>query len=489
DGLPQYWLSDFPPTSPVGIQLTRPQVYFGDQDTPYALVDTNTQEFDYPVGQDNAYSSYDAPVGGISMGSLVNRAAFALDEGNYNILFTTSLTPQTKALINRDVVNRVQQIAPFLHYDSSGPYLVIANGGLQWILDAYTESDYFPYAEPMAGQSFNYIRNSVKVVVDAYTGQATFYVADPSDPIIQTYEKIFPGLFKPLSAMPAGLQQHIRYPQDIFNVQTTMYAKYHMTDPTVFYNREDLWTQASEIVGSGQQPFTPYYVIVQLPGQTSPEFLEMEPFTPYGKDNMVAWVVARSDAPHYGDLIAYEFPKGALTFGPLQVDATINQDPEIAQSLTLWSQQGSHVERGRLVVVPIQNGLLYVEPIYQTATGAQLPELRRVIVAYGSQIGFQPTLEQSLNSVFGAGASTAQTSPGTSPGTTATATASATASPSAVATTTATATSTASASLAQQANATYQQAMNDLKQGNFAAFGQDLQQLGTQLSQLSGSGH
>jgi uncharacterized membrane protein (UPF0182 family) len=485
EGLPQYWLSDFPPTSPVGLQLTRPQIYYGDQNAPYALVDTNTPEFDYPVGQDNAYSQYSASTGGIPVGPLLNRAAFALYEGNYNILFTSNVTPQTKALIHRDVVNRVERIAPFLRYESSGPYLVVYDGGLQWILDAYTESSYYPYSEPAPGESFNYMRNSVKVVVDAYTGQATFYVADPSDPIIQVYERIFPQLFRPLSAMPAGLRQHIRYPQDIFEVQTNIYAKYHMTDPTVFYNREDLWTPATEIVGTSQVPFTPYYVIIQLPGQSKPEFLEMEPFTPYQRNNMVAWVAARSDAPHYGDLIAYEFPKGALTLGPLQVDATINQDPEIASDLALWSQQGSHVERGRLLVVPVQNSLLYVEPIYQTATGAQLPELRRVIVAYGSQIGFQPTLDQALQAIFGAGAA-----PPANVATPATATAGATASATAAAGPAATGSAaTGSAALAQQAEATYQQAVNELRQGNFAAFGQDLQKLGTLLSQLAAAAH
>ncbi len=509
-GLPHYWLSDFPPTSPVGIKLTKPQIYYGDQSTPYALVDTNTREFNYPVGQDNAYSQYDAPVGGIPMGSLLNRTAFALYEGNYNVLFTSSLTPKSKVLIHRDVAARVQQIAPFLKYDSGGPYLVVYNGGLQWILDAYTETSYYPYSEPMPGANFNYIRNSVKVVISAYTGQVTFYVADPTDPIIQTYERIFPGMFKPLSAMPAGLRVHIRYPEDIFTAQTTMYAKYHMTDPTVFYNREDLWTPAQEVVGSTPQPFTPYYLIVQLPGDTKAEFLEMEPFTPYGRDNMVAWVVARSDAPHYGQLLAYEFPKGALTFGPLQVDATINQNPQIAQDLTLWSQQGSHVERGRLVVVPVKNSLLYIEPIYQTATGATLPELRRVIVAYGSQIGFQPTLDQALQQIFGnSGApgtgppATASTGPSgtatataTVPSGTATATATA---PGGTATATATSVATASAAAAatattggtaaQQAQATYQQAMSDLKQGDFAGFGQQMQQLGTLLGQLAGTGH
>ncbi len=492
-GLPQYWLSDFPPTSSVGIKLTRPQIYFGDQNTPYALVDTNTPEFNYPVGSNNAYSEYNSPVGGIPMGSLLNRAAFSLYEGNYNILFTSSLTAKSRVLIRRDVAARVQAVAPFLQYDTGGtgtpqPYLVIYNGGLQWILDAYTESDYYPYSEPAPGQNFNYIRNSVKVVVDAYTGQITFYVADPTDPIIQTYEKIFPGMFKPLSAMPAGLQAHIRYPQDIFTVQTEMYAKYHMTDPTVFYNREDLWTPATEVVGSTPQTYTPYYIIAQLPGDTHAEFMEMEPFTPYGRDNMVAWVVARSDAPHYGDLLAYEFPKGALTFGPLQVDATINQDPQIAQDLTLWSQQGSHVERGRLVVVPIKNSLLYIEPIFQTATGATLPELRRVIVAYGSQIGFEPTIDQALQQVFGGaatGVTPVATTPATATGTAATATATSVATASAAAA----ATTTAAGTLAQQAQAVYQQALADLKQGDFAGFGQQMQQLGTLLGQLSASGH
>jgi uncharacterized membrane protein (UPF0182 family) len=482
-GLPDYWLSDFPPQSPVGVQLTRPQIYYGDQTEPYAIVDTNTQEFDYPQGQDNAYTQYADPVGGIPLGPLVNRVAFSLYEGNYNVLFTTEINSQSRALIYRDVAQRVRQIAPFLSYESQ-PYLVIDNGRLYWMLDAYTESSYYPYSEPAPGMSLNYIRNAVKVVVDAYDGQTSFYVADPGDPIIRTYERIFPTLFQPLAAMPAGLRAHIRYPQGIFQIQTDMYAKYHMTDPQVFYNREDLWTRATEVVGSDKVSFTPYYVIIQLPGGSGPEFLLMEPFTPFGRDNMVAWVAARNDGPAYGDMVAYEFPKGALTFGPMQLDARINQDPAVASDLALWSQQGSKVTRGRLLVIPLQNSLLYVEPIYQTATGAQLPELRRVIVAFGDQIGFEPTLDGALKDVFGSAPPMAGPDlvgqAGTGSGGAGTATATATSGGGQP--------PPAARDLARQAQAAYQKAMADLKQGNFAAFGQDLQQLGTLLDQLAGAG-
>jgi uncharacterized membrane protein (UPF0182 family) len=453
-GLPSYWIKNVPPTSPVGIALSRPQIYYGVSNAPYAIVDTATREFDYPSGQQDVYADYSAATGGVPIGPLLNRAAFALREDNYDIVLSSDIQARSRALVYRNVLSRVQAIAPYLQYEGS-PYLVVANGGLDWIVDAYTESSTFPYSETAPGQSFNYIRNSVKVVVNAYTGQTTFYVIDATDPIIRTYARIFPGLYQPLSAMPASLRAHLRYPQGIFQVQMEMYATYHMTDPTVFYNREDLWTPANEIVGNQQQAARPYYIIVQLPGSSTAEFLLMEPFTPYQHDNMIAWVAARSDGANYGQMVAYEFPKGQLTFGPLQIDAEINQDPAIAQDLTLWSHQGSNVLRGRLLAIPVQNALLYVEPIYQEGSGAGLPQLRRVIIAYGSQIGFQPSLQGALSSVFGSG-------PAASP-------------PPAAAT-----------GPAQSALAAYQQALAALKTGNFAAFAKAWSEVGTLLQRVGG---
>ncbi len=477
-GLPKYWLSDIPPTSPVGLRLTRPQIYYGEAPSlPYAIVDTATREFDYPSGQRDVYRNYAASQGGIPIGPMLNRVAFALREDNYNILHSGDILPSSRALILRNVLTRVEQVAPYLHYEPS-PYLVVYRGGLYWIVDAYTESATFPYSQRAPGGSYNYIRNSVKVVVNAYTGQMTFYAIDPTDPIVRTYERIFPHLYQPLSAMPAGLRAHLRYPQGMFQVQMELYATFHMTDPTVFYNREDLWTPSNEIVGNQQAPSRPYYVILQLPGAKSAEFLLMEPFTPYGHDNMIAWVAARSDPAHYGQMIAYEFPKTQLTLGPLQVDAQINQDPAVAQDLTLWSHGGSNVLRGRLLAIPVHGALLYVEPIYQEATGAPLPELRRVIVAYGNNIGFAASLQGALSGIFG----------GSPPAVVAITSPPATASATPPATASASASATASASPAQRAMSEYAAALSSLRQGNFAAFGSAWRKLGTALKLLPAGG-
>ena len=452
-GLPSYWMSNIPPTSSIGLKLTRPQIYYGAAtDLPYAIVDTATREFNYPAGQRDVYADYSAPTGGVPLGPALNRLAFALTEDNYDILLSADIGARSRALVHRNVLDRVARVAPYLAYEPS-PYLVVYHGGLYWIVDAYTESSTFPYSQTAPGASYNYIRNSVKIIVNAYTGQMTFYAIDPTDPIIRTYQRIFPTLYRPLSAMPAGLRAHLRYPQGMFQVQMELYATYHMTDPTVFYNREDLWTPATEIVGNQPQATRPYYVIIQLPGASSAEFLLMEPFTPYGHDNMIAWVAARSDPAHYGQMIAYEFPKTQLTLGPLQVDAQINQDPAIAQDLTLWSHGGSNVLRGRLLAIPVQNGLMYVEPIYQEATGAQLPELRRVIVVYGNKIGYAATLPAALKAVFGA-------SPSPPP-------------------------AAAVKTPQQQALSAYNAALAGLRANNFAAFGSAWAKIGSLLHQIT----
>lgn len=472
EGLPVFWLKDFPPASPVGVSLTRPQIYYGLQTNDYAIVDTSQGEFDYPRGAENAYTNYQGR-GDIPLGNPWSRLAFALWAGNYNILFSSDITPQSKGLIYRNILERMQRITGrWLVYDGD-PYLVIVRGRLIWLEDAYTVTDRFPYAEPAPGDGplggYNYVRNAVKIAVDAYTGDVRYYVSDPTDPLIQTYARIFPGLFRPMAEMPEDLTAHIRYPEDFFNVQMAMYAKYHMQDPVVFYNREDLWTPAREIVGTaaqGSQPsyvtVQPYYVIIRLPGEKDPEFLLMQPMTPRGRDNMVAWVAGRSDVPHYGELIAYTFPKDSLVFGPAQVDSRINQNPDIASSLALWSQQGSQVSRGNLLVIPVRNSILYVEPLYQTSVETRLPELRRVIVAYGDRVVMAPTLDQALAELFGS-APPQPSGPGpTAPPPT-----------------------KPSADVAE-ALKLYRQAMDALRAGDFATFGARLQELGQLLARLAG---
>ncbi len=372
-GMPQFWVQDIPDQSSVGIQITQPRIYYGLNTSSYAIVGPNIQEFDAPEAQGDAYNQYQG-TGGISIGGLFQRLAFSIWAGNYNALFSNSVGQGSRALIYRALGTRLPMIlgAPFLSYDQD-PYLAIAGGRLYWIADAYTTSDNYPYATGLGAQTvspnlpsqINYIRNSVKVVMDAYNGTVTYYVADPNDPIIRTEERIFPGVFRPLQDMPADLRAHIRYPEDMFSVQAQMYRTYHMTDPSVFYNQEDPWAVAKEISGGTPSPVPPYYVILQFPDVTGPQFVLMEPFTPQGsagqgRDNMAAWLAAFSDGPNYGRLVAYEFPKDQTVFGPLQVESQINQDPTVAQDLTLWSQGGSSVTRGNLLVIPIRNSFLYV---------------------------------------------------------------------------------------------------------------------------------
>jgi uncharacterized protein len=398
EGLPVLYVKDIPPVSGVPLTITRPEIYYGELGNEYVFVNTKSKELDYPAGDKNVYTTYQGR-GGIPVTSFFRKALFAARFGTFRILFSQDIAPGSRIMFYRQVGERVRRVAPFLRYEPD-PYMVISQQGkLFWIVDAYTTSNKYPYSEPHQ-KGENYIRNSVKVVVDAYHGSMIFYVSDPNDPLIQTYGKIFPTLFQPLDAMPADLKAHIRYPETLFAIQAQMYATYHMRSPQVFYNKEDVWNTPKR--GAEKEvSMEPYYVIMKLPREDNEEFILLIPFTPARKDNMSAWMAARSDFPHYGKLIVYNMPKQKLVFGPRQIEARLNQDTFISQQLSLWGQRGSHVIHGLLLAIPIENSLLYVQPLYLAAEQQSLPELKRVIVGYGNQIAMEETLDQALASVFG----------------------------------------------------------------------------------------
>lgn len=403
-GQPELWVKDIPPTTNVPeLTITRPEIYFGQMTNDYVIVNTKEKEFDYPIGDTNAESSYQGTAG-INM-TIGNKLLFSLDRTNYKILFSNLIDSNSRILLYRNVNERAQKIAPFLTYDND-PYLVIDNGRLVWMLDAYTTSDKYPYATAVDNPESlfygqNYVSNAVKITIDAYNGDIDFYVVDEDDPIIQSYAKVFPGLFQPISAMPTNLRAHIKYPTALFEVQTEMYQTYHMKNPSVFYNREDLWSIAKEIVEDSTETMEPYYVNMCLPNSNKQEYLLMRPFTPYQKDNMVAWLAAQNDGEHYGELVLFKFPKQSLIYGPMQIENRINNDSEISQNLTLWDQQGSSVIRGDLLVIPIKDSILYVEPIYLSSSDKNsLPEVIRIIVGYQDQIIMEKTLEEALYKIF-----------------------------------------------------------------------------------------
>jgi uncharacterized protein len=398
EGLPVLFVKDLPPVSTADLAITEPRLYFGELSSDYVFVGTRAEEFDYPRGDDNVVSRYQGS-GGVPVGSFWRKLLFALRFRSQQILFSNDLGPETRVLFRRRIDERTERIAPFLRYEGD-PYLVVVDGRLYWIEDAYTTTDHYPYATPIS-RDVNYIRNSVKVVVDAYDGTVTFYQADPHDPIASTLGRVFPDLLKPLDAMPAGLRAHVRYPHTLFAMQTAMYATYHMTNPAAFYNKEDQWQLPSLDSGTEAAPMEPYYTIMKLPGESRAEFIQMVPLTPRRKDNLAAWMVARSDAPHFGQLMVFRFPKQKVIFGPRQVVARINQDQEISPQITLWNQQGSEVIQGTLLVIPIEESLLYIRPLYLRAQGGRIPELKRVIVAYQGTIVMEPTLEQALERLFG----------------------------------------------------------------------------------------
>jgi len=401
EGLPEFLVKDIPPQSTSGFpKITRPQIYYGEVSNEYVLVRTKSQELDYPSGDQNVYTTYSG-VGGIPLSSFFRKVAFAMRFGEIKILLSNDLTDQSRIMIYRTVTQRVRQIAPFFRFDRD-PYMVVDDDGrLIWMLDGYTTTDRYPYSEPVPGMG-NYIRNSVKVTIDAYDGSVTFYRADDTDPIVRAYGGAFPGLLKPLDKMPETLRRHIRYPEDFFAIQARKYATYHMLDPQVFYNKEDLWAVPRRAIEGRDRDMEPYFTIMRLPGEQKEEFILLTLFNPARRDNMIAWMAARSDPPNYGRLIVFNFPKQKLVYGPRQIDARIDQDPIISQQLSLWNQRGSSVIRGSLLAIPIDQSLIYVQPLYLAAAeqGA-LPELRRVIVAYGNQIAMEPTLEQSLSRIFG----------------------------------------------------------------------------------------
>lgn len=399
-GLPEFFIQDIPPVTTAGLKMTRPEIYYGELANDYILVQTNSQELDYPSGDQNVYAKYQGR-GGVSIGSWWRRLVFSAHHATFRILLSRDLTSDSRILYHRKVQDRVKKIAPFIKFDRDA-YLVIAQGGrLFWILDGYTTSERFPYSEPSGRQGPNYIRNPIKAVVDAYNGTVDFYLSDATDPIIHSFGKIFPGLTKPLDKMPEDLRAHIRYPQDMFTIQAHIYATYHVQDPQVFFNKEDILSIPRQRSDGREGDMEPYYTIMRLPGESKEEFVLLLPFTPNRRDNMRAWLAARSDGPHYGKLTALEFPKAKLVYGPKQIDARIDQDTVISQQITLWSQAGSQVIRGSLLAIPIEKSLIYVQPLYLAASQGSLPELKRVIVAFGNQIAMEETFDQSLQRIFG----------------------------------------------------------------------------------------
>jgi hypothetical protein len=401
EGLPTFFVKDIPPvytTDEERLKISRPQIYYGEKYNDFVIVNTKTKEFDYPKGNINEYIHYDGK-GGVRLDSFLKKLLMAIRFADVKILLSSDITAESKIMFMRNIQQRISKITPFLALDND-PYLVIANGRLFWIQDAYTVSGNFPYSEKHG--SINYIRNSVKIVVDAYNGDVKYYITDTSDPLIITYAKIFPKQFKRFESMPPQLKEHIRYPEDLFKIQSAIYSTYHMDDPTVFYNKEDAWQTPYEIYGVGQQvKVEPYYVILKLPGEPKEEFVLMSQFTPIRKDNMISWMAARSDGDNYGKLILYKFPKDKLVYGPLQIEAKFDQDSEISQQLTLWSQQGSTVARGNLLVIPIGDSLIYIEPLYIQAEQGQLPELKRILVSDGERVVMEQDLGSALEALFG----------------------------------------------------------------------------------------
>ena len=465
EGLPIFYLQDIPPVATGGPPIDEPRIYFGEETDTYVIAKGSTPEFDYPKGTDNVYATY-AGAGGVAVGGIARRALFAWYFKDPNLLLTSYITGDSRIMFRRTIQERVRTIAPFLRLDRD-PYLVVSEGRLFWMQDAYTTSRYFPYAQTLPGLELNYIRNAVKTVIDAYNGTVTFYLADSSDPIAATYQRIFPGLFKPLAAMPQDLQKHIRYPEDLFFIQAQVYRTYHMNSAEVFYNREDLWQFPRQPTGGDEATMAPYYIIVRLPGEPQAEFLQMLPMVPSQRQNMIAWLAARSDSPDYGKLIVYEFPKDKLVYGPFQIEALINQNTEISQQLSLWNQMGSRVIRGNLLVIPIENSILYVSPLYLHAEAGQLPELKRVIAAYGDRVVMDETLAGALAALFKGPAPAAP--PSASP-------------PGAPAKT---ALAGPEVDRAREALSHYNGAVQQLKSGNWAGFGAELDALRPLLEELS----
>jgi uncharacterized membrane protein (UPF0182 family) len=469
-GSPDFLVQDVPVVSDAAaLRITQPRIYFGLNGGDYMLVKTKFPEFDYPGPGGDVYRSYEGS-GGTPIDAFFNRLAFCVRFSTIKFFTTTAITAQSRAIIYSAIETRLAKAAPFLTFDRA-PYMVIADGRLFWIADAYTTTGRFPYSQPVDG--VNYMRNSVKAVIDAYNGSVDLYVFDPTDPIIRTYERVFPGVFKPESAMDTTLRAHVRYPQDFFAVQTRLFATYHVTDPGLLYNKGDQWQVPTGVSITGGGQMRPYYMIMRLPGQAREEFVLILPFTPNGRSNMIGWLGAESDFPHYGKAVSFAFPPSLNVYGPAQVEAAVNQDPTISAQRTLWGQHGSRVIFGNLIVVPIMDSLLYVQPLYLEAEQTQLPQVQRVIVFYrapsatshlpptGQQqnVVMAPTLDGALAEVFGAPPGAAPPSGGAAPG-------------------------GAFARLAAKAAAQYAAAQAALKAGDLVAFGRQVKALGVTLDRL-----
>ncbi len=399
-GQPDVLVGNIPPESAVDeIEITRPEIYFGELANEYVIVGTKEQEFDYPNGDTNSYTMYEGNAG-IKM-NLFNRLVFAIREGSVKLLVSSNITGNSKIIINRNVVDRVRTIMPYLSYEND-PYMVTVDGKLYWIIDAYTVSNLYPYSEPYSEETnINYIRNSVKVVIDAYNGDTDYYVVDSNDPIAQTYAKIYPTLFKSIDQMPDGLRAHLRYANTLFTIQASVYGKYHMEDVNVFYQSEDLWDIANEIYGTEKQQIIPNYYIAKLPGESQAEFFNSVPFTPRSKQNMTALLIARNDGENYGELVLYQFPKSKTVYGTEQIEAQIDQNTEISKEFTLWNSSGTTYRRGNLFVIPINTSVLYVEPVYLEAQNSSIPEVKRIIMVYKDQIAYGETLADCIINLFG----------------------------------------------------------------------------------------
>ena len=500
-GQPQLIVRDLPPVSTAGAPpINEPRIYFGERPSDWIITGARQSEFDYPVGSGTGDASSETGQttrwtgsSGIRLDTTLSRLLFALRFRDLNLLISDQVTADSQLLFHRSIKDRLPRIAPFLRYDKD-PYLVVTNDGrLVYVQDAYTTSDRFPNAQwfnpeelpatGLGGDAFNYIRNSVKIVMDAYTGETRFYVADLDDPILRTYERIFPTLFTKLDTLPAELQAHLRVPEELFNVQTRTYARYHVQDPSAFYNNEDLWTVPADTGGSQSLPNEAYYVVMRMPGEAEPEFLLLQPMVPSRRPNMIAWVAARMDAPNYGGVRAYRFPQNTSVLGPNQIEAKIDADPIISAQTTLWNQSGSTVIRGNLIVMPIQDALIYLQPVYLQSANSAFPEFQRIVVATSQKIVWAPTLSGALTLLLaggpgptpapspGPGASPTPT-PGGSPSPTPSAGPSGTPQPGDV------------AGWVAYANDHFERAQAALRAGDFATYGAEMAEVQRALEQL-----
>ena len=491
EGLPRLFIKDVPPSFEPDLKIERPELYYGEKTIDYVLVKTKTKEFDYPKGDKNVYTIYQGS-GGVPINSFFRRFLYAIEFLDPQIMFTTYLSPESRIMYNRRISRRVGLIAPFLDYDGD-PYLVVSGGKLYWIQDAYTTSDMYPYSRRSSGyfrnKELNYIRNSVKVTIDAYNGDVVFYIIDEKDPIVKTYASIFPDLLKPFNEMPADLKKHIRYPKDLFDIQVGTYTKYHMEDVQVFYNQEDLWQVPDELYGDSRQEMEPYYIIIKIAEEQKEEFLLMLPFTPSKKDNMIGWLAARNDLPNYGNLLVYKLPKEKLVYGPMQIEARVDQQTEISRELSLWGQRGSRVIRGNLLAIPLSDTFIYVEPVYLEAkqeesalaatgptqkrgvlvssekdqsTAASLPELKRVIVAFSNRLVMEQNLDEALSRILGEQIFPKQLATPSTPQ------------------------SQDISNLGVLALEHYNKARDHLRQGNWAEYGRELETLEKILKEISG---